>query len=110
VNWSAALVALVPLELDTVTSTVPLLAGEIAVIDELVLTVKAAGLLPKLTDVTPLNSVPTIATLVPPVLGPLIGETEVIVGSGAAAVHEATTLIPPLYWVSVLSWLTPDTV
>src|SRR5437868_3810554 len=64
VNWSAAPVALVPLGVVTVMSTVPAVwAGEVAVIDVALFTVKeAAAVAPKLTAVAPVNPVPVIVT------------------------------------------------
>ena len=51
----------------TVTSTVPIPAGEVAVIWVALLTVKeAAALPPKLTAVAPEKLVPVMVTLVPP--------------------------------------------
>ena len=94
-NWAAALVPLVPLEVVTVTSTVPLPAGEVPVIEESLLKLWTAALLPKLTEVTPVNPVPIIVTLAPPVVGPLVGEIEVTRGVVAtAAVQKAVTVVP----------------
>ena len=69
-------------------------------------------MLPKLTEVTPVNPVPVIAILVPPVAGPLVCEIEVTAGAIAnATVQEAVTVVPSLlYNVSVVSWLPPVTV
>jgi hypothetical protein len=88
VYWSAALVALVPEPVVTVTSTtapvVP--AGDVAVIVVALVTVNdAAAVAPKLTAVAPVNVVPVIVTVVPPVLGPDDGATVVTVGAGGAA-------------------------
>ena len=83
VNWSAALVALVPPGVVTVTCSVPLPAGDTAVIDVLELTVKLCALLvPNLTAVAPVKPVPTIDTLVPPPPGPVLGVRPVTVGTG----------------------------
>jgi len=84
VNRSAAPVALVPpADVVTVTSTVPLPAGEVAVIEVALLTLnEVAAVLPNLTAVVPLKLVPVIVTLVPPVVGPKFGATEVTVGAG----------------------------
>ena len=66
-NWSAALVALVPPPVVTVMSTVPVLAGDVAVIEVELLTVKEVALaLPNLTAVAPVKLVPVMVTLVPP--------------------------------------------
>ena len=78
-----ALVALVPPAVVTVTSTVPApSAGEVAVIDVALLTVKpAAAVPPKLTAVAPVKPVPVIVTDVPPAVVPLFGLTLVTVGA-----------------------------
>ena len=83
VNWSFALVALVPPIVVTVMSTVPAAwAGEVAVMDVALLTVKlVAAVPPKLTALAPVNPVPVIVTDVPPVDGPLSGLTLVTVGA-----------------------------
>jgi hypothetical protein len=80
VNWSAEPVALVPPAVVTVTSTVPVPAGDVAVIELALLTEKLAAVPPKFTAVAPVKFVPVMVTLVPPVAGPLVGETEVTVG------------------------------
>ena len=83
-NWSAALVALVPPRLVTRTSTVPAdPAGAVAVICVALLTVKpVAAVPPKVTAVAPVKFVPVRVTVVPPIEEPLAGETEVTVGAG----------------------------
>jgi len=82
VNWSTALVALVPLEFVTVTSTVPLPAGDVAVIDVALLTVnEVAAVPPNFTAVAPVKLLPVMVTGVPPAAGPLFGEIEVTVGA-----------------------------
>ena len=67
----------------TVTSTVAApCAGEMAVIWVVELTVKLVALVPpNLTAVAPLKLVPRMMTVVPPVLMPLVGLTEVTVGA-----------------------------
>jgi hypothetical protein len=81
VNRSLALVALMPPAVVTVTSTVPLPDGDVAVICVAPLTVNDVALaLPNLTAVAPVRAVPVIVTLVPPVATPLVGEIEVTVG------------------------------
>ena len=71
----------------TVTSTVPVPAGEVAVIWLALLTLKEpAALPPNLTAVAPVKLVPVIVTLVPPADGPVFGLTLVTVG-GAAKVN-----------------------
>jgi hypothetical protein len=83
VNVSALLVTEVPYAVVTVTSTGPgEPEGDIAVMDVERLTVtfgEAAP--PKLTLVVPMNPVPVIVTLVPPVAGPVVGATLITVGA-----------------------------
>ena len=82
-NWSAAEVAEVPPAVVTPTWTVPVPAGAVAVICVAEFTVKpVAGVPPKLTAVAPMRLVPVMVTLVPPVAGPVVGETAVTVGAG----------------------------
>jgi hypothetical protein len=67
----------------TVTSTVPLPAGLVAMIWVSLTTVNLlAAVCPKETLVAPVKPVPLIVTSVPPVLGPLVGLMPVIVGNG----------------------------
>ena len=81
-NWSAAEVADVPPAVVTLTSTVPVPAGEVAVIEVAELTVKlVAAVAPNVTAVVPLNPVPVMVTDVPPAAGPDVGEIEVTVGA-----------------------------
>ena len=64
------------------TSTVPLPAGDVAVIDVAELTVKLVALAaPNFTAVDPVNAVPVIVTDVPPAVGPDVGEMDVTVGA-----------------------------
>ena len=80
-NWSTELVALVPPAVVTVISMVPAVpAGEEATICVAVSLVMAAVLLPKLTAVALLRSVPLMVTLVPPAVVPELGEILVTVG------------------------------
>ena len=66
----------------TVTSTVPVPAGDVAVIEVAELTVKLVALVaPNFTAVAPVNPVPVIVTDVPPVVGPAVGEIDVTVGA-----------------------------
>jgi hypothetical protein len=82
VNWSAALVALLPPGVLTVTSAVPFPAGATAVTELVDLTAKlAASVEPNFTAVAPPRLVPVIVTEVPP--GPYVGLTSVTVGRGA---------------------------
>ena len=70
-KWSALEVAEVPPGVVTVTSTVPVPAGEVAEIEvALLTTTPVAALAPKCTAVAPVNPVPVIVTLVPPAVGP----------------------------------------
>ena len=82
-NWSAADVAEVPPAVVTLISTVPVPAGDVAVIEVAETNVKlAAGVAPKVTAVTPVKLVPVTVTVVPPATGPAVGEIEVTVGAG----------------------------
>ena len=81
-NWSAALVALVPPAVFTVTSTVALPAGAVALILVELLNVKAAETAPKKTPVAPVKFVPVMLTGVPPTVGPAVGLIAVTVGAG----------------------------
>ena len=66
----------------TVTSTVPVPAGDVAVIEVAELTVKLVALVaPNFTAVAPVNAVPVIVTEVPPAVGPAVGEIEVTAGA-----------------------------
>lgn len=81
-NRSAELTALVPPVVVTVMSTVPLPAGDVAVMDVAEFTVKLVALaVPNFTAVAPLSVVPVIVTVVAPVLGPLAGLTAVTTGA-----------------------------
>ena len=73
----------VPPAVVTVMSTVPAdPAGAVAVIWVAEFTVKLEALVaPNLTAVAPDKLVPVITTLVPPAVGPLVGETEATVGA-----------------------------
>ena len=115
-NRSAALVALVPPPVVTAMSTVPLPAGEVAVIEVELLTVNDVALvLPNLTAVAPVKLVPVMATPVPPVVGPEFGFTLVTVGAVAATQLAVTVLLPSASLIvrvefSVVSPLAPVTV
>ena len=87
-NWSAGEVAEVPLGVVTVTSTVPVPAGEVAVIEPAVSAVMVAALVPKSTAVAPERLVPVMVTEVPPPAGPVVGLMEVTVGLGATTVSD----------------------
>ena len=81
-NWSAAEAAEVPPTVVTLTSTVPVPAGAVAVIEVAELTVKpVAAVAPKVTAVAPEKLVPVIVTDVPPGVGPSVGEIDVTAGA-----------------------------
>jgi hypothetical protein len=63
-------------------STVPVPAGAVAVMEVAEFTViPVAAAAPKVTAVAPVNPVPVIVTVVPPVVGPAVGEIDVTVGA-----------------------------
>ncbi len=72
-NWSAAPVAEVSFAVVTVTSTVPLPAGLVAVIWVSLLNVKLATVEPNETPVASVKPEPVMVTLVPPAADPLVG-------------------------------------
>ena len=75
--------ALVPPAVVTVMSTVPLPAGDVAVICVAPLTVNELALAaPNFTAVAPVKLVPVMVTLVPPAVVPLFGLIAVTVGAG----------------------------
>ena len=92
-NWSAALVPLVPPGVVTVTSTVPALpAGAVVVICEELTTVTfVAAFDPNSTAVAPFRFVPVIVTARPPEVGPEDGLTPVTDGGCGPP-------LPMLYW------------
>ena len=72
-----------PLGVVTVTSTVPVPGGAVALIWVGPSTLMSvAGVLPNSTSVAPERSVPVIVTLVPPAAGPWSGSTAVTAGAG----------------------------
>jgi hypothetical protein len=82
VNWSADEVALVPPPVVTVTSTVPVPAGAVAVIDVAeFMVIEVAAVLPNVTAVAPVKPVPVRVTEVPPAAGPYIGAMLVTAGA-----------------------------
>jgi hypothetical protein len=84
VNRSAAEAPDAPLGAVTVISTVPVPAGEIAVIKVAEPTVKLAALAaPNFTADAPVNPVPAIATDVPPAAGPDVGAIDVTAAAAA---------------------------
>ena len=72
-NWSADEVAEVPPGVVTVTSTVPLPAGAMAVMEVAELTKGARRRGAEVTAVAPVKPVPVMVTLVPPAVGPTAG-------------------------------------
>ena len=67
----------------TLTSTVPVPAGDVAVIEVAETTVTpVAGVAPNCTEVAPVKLVPVIVTVVLPAVGPAVGEIDVTVGAG----------------------------
>ena len=75
---SNGFVGLVPAGVVTVTLTVPVPAGEVAMIEVPEwTTTPVAAVVPNLTVVAPVKLIPEILTLVPPAAGPDFGETEV---------------------------------
>jgi hypothetical protein len=80
VNWSAVLVALEPPEVMTVTSTVLVPPGAVALMVVELVTVNVAAVPPKFTAFTPVKLVPVTVTDVP--LNPEVGLTPVTVGAG----------------------------
>jgi len=84
VNWSAALVAEVPLGVTTVTSTVPLPGGLVAVISVPELPVITALTSPKSTAVASVKPLPVMVTLSPPAAVPVTGEIAVTCGRAEA--------------------------
>jgi len=83
VNWSAVTWALVPAGVVTkILRMLTACAGETAMISVLETTVKlVAATAPKRTLVAPVKFVPVMVTVVPPVIGPELGETPVTAGA-----------------------------
>ena len=80
-NWSAAVVALVPKDVVTATFTVPAPAGDVAVMEVALLTVNdVAFAAPNFTAVAPVKFVPVRVTDVPPAAGPPLEPIAVTVG------------------------------
>jgi hypothetical protein len=84
VYWSAAVVALVPAVVVTVTFTVPDPGGEVAVHELAEHTTPVAVVEPKLT-LPPDRFVPVMVTGVAPAAGPVFGEIPVTAGTGGVA-------------------------
>ena len=85
-NWSAGTGVLTPDGVTTVTSTVPLPAGDVAVIEFELSAVIVPGVDPKSTAVAPERLVPEMVTCVPPAAGPVTGLMAVTVGGGTTTV------------------------
>ena len=84
-NWSAALVALAPPVVVTVTLTVPAPAGEVAAQEVAVQDTPVAAAVPNVT-LPPARFDPVTVTAVPPAAGPLAGLTAVTAGAGGGVV------------------------
>src|SRR5271154_6924338 len=89
--------ALVPPTVVTVTLTVPVPDGLVAVMDDGESATTVAALDPNMTALAPVSSVPVIVTEVPPPVGPLEGLTEVTVGTATYVKSSAglAKLVPP---------------
>ena len=84
-NWSAGELAKVPAGVVTVTSTIPVPEGLLAVISVPLTTVTlVAAVLPKSTAVAPVNAEPVMVTKVPPPVGPTVGLMPVTDGAAGA--------------------------
>ena len=79
-NLSPGTIALIPLDVVTLTSTAPVPAGEVAVRLVAELYVTLAATVPNVTVDVLVNPVPVMVTAVPPVAGPLTGEMLVTLG------------------------------
>ena len=95
-NWSATPVALVPLGVETVMSTVPVPDGSVAVreLPAVLTTTAVAETAPKRTRVAPESPLPVRVTDVPPVEGPDDGLTVVTTGGGPDAAAGAAAESP----------------
>src|SRR5262245_36718272 len=82
-----------PAGLSTVTSTTPLPAGVVTVNVVALVILNAAGVLPNKTCCTPLKFVPLSMTVLPPVDGPLFGDTVFTVGGGGG--RGIAAVVPP---------------
>jgi hypothetical protein len=77
VNLSLTVVAEVPLGPVTVTSTVPVPAGTVAVMDVSEFTIGVTDVVPKFTAVAPVNAPPRMFTEYPPESAPVLCESPV---------------------------------
>lgn len=87
-----------PPALVTITLTIPdePLAGVTTVIDvALELTIVVPAVPPKVTAEVPVRLVPVIVTVVPPAIGPLDGDTDVIVGASTKVNPPVLVAVPP---------------
>ena len=88
-NTSASDAALVPYEVLTVTGSPPVPVGEVAVILVELVTLKSAAVEPKSTATVRMKLEPVMDTLVPPVVGPVLGLIEVTEGGPAMYVNRS---------------------
>jgi hypothetical protein len=95
---SALLVGEVPPGVVTVMSTGPVSAGAVAVSEVGELYVAVAASRPKSTIDPATNPVPVMVTVVPPPLGPVLGLTDVTVGTGSNVNRSAALVaeVPPV--------------
>ena len=120
---SAFEVRLLPLGVFTVTSTAPVPAGEVAVIDVDDATAKSAAAVPKCTAVAPVKLLPVIVTAVPPAEvpdaglmavtdGPEDGPTRSVVLAEMGEPCDGEVPLPSkgvtLVWVTVSLWVPFD--
>ena len=92
-NLSADPTPLVPESVVTVTSTVPVPPGAVALIPVAEITEKCvATFVPKSTSVAPLKLLPLIVTSVPPAAGPLPGATAFTTGAPNATAKTTAVL------------------
>ena len=83
-NWPGELA--VPPGVVTFSVTDPVPAGDTAVTSVALTTVKrVAAVVPKATAVAPVRLVPVIVTVVPPAVGPSIGDNPLVAIVGGAA-------------------------
>ncbi len=104
-KWSALEVGDVPIGVVTVTSTMPVPAGEVTVMEPAVSAVIVPGLaLPKSTTVAFAKLVPVTVTMVPPATGPALGLTAATVGTAVYVKWSALDVfeVPPAV-VTVMS-------
>lgn len=107
-NPSNGFAGLVPAGVVTVTLTVPLPAGDVAVIEVAEFTTTpVAAAVPNLTAVAPVKLLPEILTLVPPAAGPDAGDRAVTHGAAGPVPmkygHEVTGVVSELVDTLVVS-------